>query len=134
MTSLPDFDTFFKALWGYDPFPWQEMLAAQTAAGSWPQALDLPTESGNTACIFVAIHVLASQAARRLTERPAPRRIWFVVDRRIVVDEAFDHAQTIAEKLAAANDGPLKAIADRLRQIAGTDRPLAVARLRGGVL
>ncbi len=134
MMSLPDFTTFFKALWGYDPFPWQEMLAARTAAERWPQALDLPTASGKTACIDVAIHALASQGGRPLAERTAPRRIWFVVDRRIVVDEAHERARAIADKLAAANEGPLKAIADRLRQIAGTGRPLAVARLRGGVL
>lgn len=134
MSLPPDFRTFFQALWGYDPFPWQEMLAARAAAGRWPQALDLPTAMGKTACIDLAIHALASQADRRLAERTAPRRIWFVVDRRIVVDEAFDRAQAIANKLAAAKEGPLKSIADRLRQIAGTDRPLAVARLRGGVL
>lgn len=134
MSPLPEFRTFFQALWGYDPFPWQEMLAARTAAGCWPQALDLPTASGKTACIDVAIHTLASQADRRLAERTAPRRIWFVVDRRIVVDEAHERAQTIAKKLADAIDGPLKAIADRLRHISGTGRPLAVARLRGGVL
>jgi len=40
MSPLPDFRTFFQALWGYDPFPWQEMLAARTAAGRWLQALD----------------------------------------------------------------------------------------------
>ena len=129
-----DFPTFFHALWGYDPFPWQEMLAARTAAGHWPQALDLPTASGKTACIDVAIHALASQSEKPLAERTAPRRIWFVVDRRIVVDEAHERARAIADKLAAAKEGPLKAIADRLRQIAGTDRPLSVARLRGGVL
>jgi CRISPR-associated endonuclease/helicase Cas3 len=134
MTSLPDFRTFFHALWGYDPFPWQEMLAARTAAGCWPQALDLPTASGKTACIDVAIHALAGQSERPLAKRTAPRRIWFVVDRRIVVDEAHERARAIADKLADAKEGPLKAIADRLRQIAGTDRPLAVARLRGGVL
>ncbi len=60
MTSLPDFRTFFRALWGYDPFPWQEALAARTAAGRWPQALDLPTASGKTACIDEAIHAPAS--------------------------------------------------------------------------
>ena len=126
MRDCPDFRTFFQALWGYDPFPWQEMLAVRTAAGRWPQALDLPTASGKTACIDVAIHALASQADRRLAERTAPRRIWFVVDRRIVVDEAHQRARAIAEMLAAAKEGPLKAIADRLRQIAGTGRPLAV--------
>lgn len=134
MSDCPDFRAFFQQLWGYDPFPWQEMLAARTAAESWPQALDLPTASGKTACIDVAIHALASQSERLLAERTAPRRIWFVVDRRIVVDEAHERARAIADKLADAKEGPLKAIADRLRQIAGTGRPLAVARLRGGVL
>ncbi len=66
-----DFPTFFHTFWGYDPFPWQEMLAVRTAAGRWPQALDLPTASGKTACIDVAIHVLASQSERPLAERTA---------------------------------------------------------------
>jgi CRISPR-associated endonuclease/helicase Cas3 len=134
MSACPDFRAFFHELWGYDPFPWQDMLAGRTAAGQWPQALDLPTAAGKTACIDVAVHALASQADRGLAKRTAPRRIWFVVDRRIVVDEAHERARVIANKLAYAKEGPLKAIADRLRQMAGTDRPLAVARLRGGVL
>src|SRR5581483_11927393 len=70
---------------------------------------------------------------RPLAERTAPRRIWFVVDRRIVVDEAFERARRGAEKLAAAKAGPLKEVADRLRALSGTERPLAVARLRGGI-
>ena len=110
------------------------MLADRISRDPWPQALDLPTASGKTTCIDVAIHALASQAERPLVERTAPRRIWFVVDRRIVVDEAHARASAIADKLANAKDGPLEEIADRLRQIAGTPRPLAVARLRGGVL
>ena len=61
-----------------------------------------------------------------------PRRIWFVVDRRIVVDEAYERARQIAKKLGDATEGPAKEIADRLRDLSGTGRPLAVARLRGG--
>jgi CRISPR-associated endonuclease/helicase Cas3 len=134
VSGIPSFPEVFTALWGFDPFPWQTMLADRVAEDRWPAALDLPTASGKTACIDVALFALAEQADRPLEQRIAPRRIWFVVDRRIVVDEAFDRAQTIAEKLAAATDGPLRVIADRLRKLAGTDRPCAVARLRGGVL
>lgn len=134
MTSFPTFPEFFQALWGYEPFPWQTMLAERTAGGYWPQAIDLPTAAGKTACIDAAIYALAVQADKPLTDRTAPRRIWFVVDRRIVVDEAFDRASTIAEKLKEAPDGPLKTVADRLCRIGGTNRPLAVARLRGGFL
>jgi CRISPR-associated endonuclease/helicase Cas3 len=130
---IAEFATFFRNLWGYDPFPWQSMLAERIAAGRWPKALDLPTASGKTACIDVALWALAHQADRPLGERTAPRRIWFVVDRRIVVDEAFARAEAIAQRLASAGDGVLAEVARRLQRIAGTDRPLAVARLRGGI-
>lgn len=135
MMPCPSFSDFFKALWQpYDPFPWQTMLAERIATERWPQALDLPTAAGKTACIDAAVQALASQAEQAVADRTAPRRIWFVVDRRIVVDEAFDRASTIARKLEDASEGPLKVIADRLRVVSGTERPLAVARLRGGVL
>lgn len=129
-----DFSAWFRILWSHDPFPWQRMLAERLAEGEWPKALDLPTAAGKTACIDVALYALAAQAEKPVWERTAPRRIWFVVDRRIVVDEAFERAQAIAKKLGEAKDGPLKVVADRLREISGTDRPLAVGRLRGGVL
>jgi len=134
--SLPTFADFFKALWDKPPFPWQNMLAERVCKSSWPKAIDLPTAAGKTACIDIAIYALASQAERDLTQRTAPRRIWFVVDRRIVVDAAFERACRIADKLAQAKkqDGILYDVAHRLRKLSGTARPLAVARLRGGIL
>ncbi len=128
------FGTFFEALWRHAPFPWQAMLAERIATGRWPTALDLPTASGKTACIDIAVWALAAQAQRPLAERSAPRRIWLVVDRRIVVDEAFERARKIADALSGATGGSLKEVADRLREVSGTDRPLAVGRLRGGIL
>lgn len=135
--SFPTFTEFFRALWGYDPFPWQAMLAERVASGEWPEWIDLPTASGKTACLDVAVYSLAAQAQMPLGERTAPRRIWFVVDRQIVVDEAFRRAEAIAEELQKAADGPLKTIADRLLRLGGfkdTAPPLAVGRLRGGVI
>lgn len=134
MTEMPNFSTFFQALWGYGPFPWQAMLAERIANGTWPQVLDLPTAAGKTACMDAAVYALACQADKSITERTAPRRIWFVVDRRIVVDEAYDRATVIAAELREATEGPLKYVADRLLRVSGTTRPLAVARLRGGSL
>ncbi len=134
MDTFPSFSEFFLALWGYEPFPWQRMLAERLLEEKWPKAIDLPTASGKTACIDVAVYALATQAGNPVWERTAPRRIWFVVDRRIVVDEAFERAREIAEKLRKAKDGPLKVVADCLREVSGAERPLAVGRLRGGVL
>src|ERR1041385_5465121 len=107
MSELPTFEEFFHALWDYSPFPWQNILAEQVATGIWPKALDLPTAAGKTACIEIALYALAAQANRPTAERSAPRRIWFVVDRRIVVDEAFARAEKIACALLIASDGPL---------------------------
>jgi CRISPR-associated endonuclease/helicase Cas3 len=136
---LPDFTTFFRALWDRDPFPWQIMLADRAVEEGWPDAIDLPTASGKTACLDIAVWALAAQAEKPRGERTAARRIWFVVDRRIVVDEAFERAEALAKKLEAPEDSVLCAIAERLLKLRGLDpkikkRPLAVGRLRGGVL
>ena len=125
------------------------MLAAQVIEKGWPktgwpETLQLPTASGKTAVIDIAIFLLAHQANLPSEQRTAPRRIWFVVDRRIVVDEAYTRAARISEKLKTATNGILKETADTLRRIAGFtnnegeplhDAPaLALARLRGGIL
>lgn len=133
MIPVIDFAGFFHALWGQSPFPWQTMLAERVATGEWPAVLDLPTASGKTACIDIALYALAAQADRATAQRTAPRRIWFVVDRRIVVDEAYARGERIARRIREATSGPLQAVGERLRAVAGTDRPVAVARLRGGV-
>jgi len=129
MTSFPE---FFVALWGYTPFPWQATLAEMASQGNWPKALDLPTASGKTACLDAALYGLAATAAANHTHQRMPRRIWFVVDRRIVVDEAFERANMLARKLMDAQDGPIREIADALRSLSGGPMPVATAKLRGG--
>jgi CRISPR-associated endonuclease/helicase Cas3 len=95
-----EFHEFFVAVHGVAPFPWQEGLAREVFAGHWP-ALDIPTGAGKTAVIDVAIFHLALEATLG-PERHAPIRILFVVDRRLVVDDAYDRAQTVARKLSGA--------------------------------
>ena len=136
------FVDFFRAVDGNQPFPWQERLAARVCAGSWPKALALPTASGKTACLDIAIFALACQATLPAAERIAPRRIAFVVDRRVIVDEAFDRARRIARYLrtASGQDGVPRPIfgqvAAALRHIGGLSAdadPLVCAQLRGGI-
>jgi CRISPR-associated endonuclease/helicase Cas3 len=129
--ATDDFPSLFQALWGYEPFPWQTRLARQVCASGWPEALDLPTASGKTATIDIALFHLAVQADKG-PERKAPMRIVFVVDRRLVVDGAYERAKCIARKLVQAERGILKDVADRLRSFAGEAEPLGAVRLRGG--
>ena len=131
--SSADFGDFFEALHGVAPFPWQRRLMSNVVSTGWPAAIALPTASGKTACIDVAVFHLALDAGKKLGERRAGMRVAFVIDRRVVVDEAFERARHIAEKLGAARNGVLAVVADRLRSFSGDEEPLACAVLRGGM-
>jgi CRISPR-associated endonuclease/helicase Cas3 len=137
MTLLPgDFAAFYTAVHGptRDPFPWQTKLAQRVAAGEpWPPWLVLPTASGKTSCIDIAVFALAVQADRDPTQRTAARRMFFVVDRRVVVDDAYERGRHLASVLTHARTGVLRLVADRLRGLAGGPTPLAAFELRGGI-
>lgn len=89
----PDFPTWYAERHGYQPFPWQAALAARIAAGDWPDALDPPTGSGKTAVIDVWLWA-------RLRRLAVPRRLVYVIDRRLVVDGVSDYARALADSLA----------------------------------
>ena len=132
-----DFRAFFKAVHGCPPFPWQQQLVDRLAEGDeWPDVLDLPTGTGKTAAMDAAVFHLA---LRSDAPGSAALRIAFVVDRRLVVDDAFGRANKIAKTLCLALHDDAKAgdvvreVAGRLRRLAGDSAPPLVARrLRGG--
>ena len=143
---MPEFPDFYRALNGRDPFPWQARLAEQVAATErWPVEIGVPTGLGKTACLEMAVWWLASQADRAPAERTAPTRIWWVVNRRLLVDSTASQAKCLAEVLNTREPGAptdceqgnrvLSDVADRLRSLSA-DRdapPLDVISLRGGI-
>lgn len=134
MLPAEDFDRFFQEVHGTEAFPWQKRLLQQIASqGIWPSVLDLPTGSGKTATIDIAIFHLALEASRGVGRR-APVRIAFVVDRRLVVDDAFERARKLE---AALRDPPKDSITARvaecLKRLALDGPPLIARRLRGGI-
>jgi len=141
--SIERFDEFFRALYQdkdgqpIKPFPWQMRLANEVfdRENGWPDCIDLPTASGKSAAIDIAVFVLACQADWETNQRTVGRRIFFTVNRRIIVDEAFERAKSLAEKLLKSRNGILKEVADALHRISGDQKapPLDVAQLRGGI-
>src|SRR5258707_11772035 len=108
------FEKFYRELHNRDPFPWQRRFAARIQeTGIWPKLVDLPTGSGKTSLLDLAVFALAFDAGRN--DRAVPRRIFYVVDRRIIVDSTFLYAVNIAQRLKEANAGILREVADRLR-------------------
>lgn len=136
MTLTPNqFQEFFQATHNQQlPFPWQSRLVSELAKGEWPDCIDLPTASGKTSVIDISLFTLACQAELPPAQRTMARRIFFTVNRRVIVDEAYERAIRLAQMLKQATHGILKQVADALRKIGGdTEMPLDVAQLRGGV-
>lgn len=136
--NAADFSAFFTELWADVPFQWQKDLAERVLLNKtepWPEGIALPTASGKTACIDIAVFALAAQAGRLALDQPltAPRRIFFVVDRRVIVDEAYERARKIADRLRGATKGILSSVANQLRRLSGGEEPLACFQLRGGM-
>jgi CRISPR-associated endonuclease/helicase Cas3 len=137
--TVDDFPAYFQELHGRDPYNWQCRLAKQVIEGTWPGTIDLPTGSGKTSCLDIAIFTLAAQAVLPKDKRTAPRRIFFCVNRRVIVDEAHQRAVKIAEKLleAEGSNSVLGRVAASLRKLSTLKResapPLDVLELRGGI-
>lgn len=89
------FADWYVARHGYAPFPWQASLAERIAADDWPEAVTAPTGSGKTAVIDVWLWA-------RLQGLPVPRRLVYVIDRRLVVDGVTDYAAALASSLPDA--------------------------------
>ena len=119
------FKDFMIALHGYGPFPWQERMVDT----GFPETIAVPTGTGKTTCLEIWLWLL-------VTQPNISRRLVFVVDRRIVVSEAFKQANNIRFKLDQAvkdNDtGVLGFVAKRLLEKGGR-KPLHVAQWRGGI-
>ena len=141
---LPTFTEFYRAINRRDPFPWQARLADCVARKEqWPPEIGVPTGLGKTACLDIAVWWLASQADRARGLRTAPTRIWWVVNRRLLVDSTAEHARKVAGALHdpestgldATGRHVIECVAERLRSlwVDPTAPPLDVISLRGGI-
>ncbi len=143
--SFPTFDEFYRAANnGRAPLPWQLRLAGVVATTGWPNAIEIPTGLGKTTCLDIAVWALASQANRPAAARTLPTRVWYVVNRRLLVDAAFARGLELEDLLTEPESHPdlseqdaehIRRVGDALREIRGIggagDRPFVATRLRG---
>lgn len=81
----------FTSIFGFPPYAWQDRLYCDHfAPATLPEAIDIPTGMGKTA--VMALWLLA-----RLRGAKLPRRLVYIVDRRVVVDQATEVANQIAQ-------------------------------------
>ena len=123
-----DFGAYFHAVHGYEPYPWQSRLTREVLeGGGWPDVIDLPTGVGKTAVLDTAVFALA------VSPDVSPRRIVFVIDRRIVVDQVYERASVIRDGIGMATEGVLADVNRCLKRLTDDEELLGVAALRGGI-
>lgn len=142
MTEMCTFAEFHQAVHGRPPLPWQDRLARRVRDRGWGTdegilTIGVQTGLGKTTCIDIAVWALAVDATKPPADRRLPRRIWYVVDRRLLVDEATARAEHLARVLTeagTATTGPIAGVARSLKALGGRGtEALHVAALRGGV-
>lgn len=122
---MSSFADFYQAVWGYPPFGWQQDLADRLAAVDFPQVVAVPTGLGKTSIIDAWAWAAAHNSK-------VPTRLIYVVDRRLIVDQAWTHAQHLRQQLETSEHPTVRYVAEQLRERGGGD-PLWVARMRGGI-
>lgn len=133
--TVRDFAAFMRAVYGHDPFPWQVRLAEQVlTTGGWPTLLDIPTGAGKTVALDIALFTLAANPSA------APRRIVFVVDRRVIVTQVAERVRQLLGALRQSRDSDnvVAEVDRRLRTLFGSHDahqvPFVFAELRGGIV
>ena len=131
---MDDFRDRFKHLTGYDPFDWQERLFQKFLNGDFPDACDVPTGLGKTS--VMAIWLIALGHLLKEKDRKIPLRLVYVVDRRVIVDQATEEAERLWEALRQAlldTSSPLNSLAQTLREASmkGHESLIALSTLRG---
>ncbi len=127
MITAADFYGFFLGVHGFAPYPWQQRLVRQVIdEDGWPEVVCLPTGSGKTSLVDVAVFALAARPFA------TPRRVVYVVNRRTVVDQAYKHVAKLQAALETSSDPSVGRVSKRLKEICG-GAPINGLRLRGGV-
>ena len=121
--DIPPTVPYFHAIVGHDPYPWQRCLYTALVRGAVPDAVDIPTGLGKTACVLLAL-------LARLEHPALPRRVVYVVDRRAIVDQTAQVVRAWTMRIAA-----LPALARAFDACAAfaAERPVGLGVLRGGL-
>jgi len=142
MTNMTtDSKTFFDQHYSvlrapYRPMKWMSRMFNDLIRGKVPSLVDLPTALGKTDVVVIWLIALAWYAQNRDRANPIPRRLVWVVNRRVLVQQVDDMAQRLITTLQGKSDNsPELELAGLLRRLCAnsdkTDPCFNVVQLRG---
>jgi CRISPR-associated endonuclease/helicase Cas3 len=123
----------FKALTGNAPFPWQQSLFLWFVSERFPADVSLPTGTGKTSIMAIWLLALAEKLSVDLRQNAIPRRLIWVVNRRVVVDQATSEAEQLRQRVNDPAIVELEPIRCALRKLSAknSDEILGISTLRG---
>jgi hypothetical protein len=133
MSELDFFNDHYKTLRpGYTPMKWMRRMFLRLIGGEPPSLVDLPTGAGKTDLVVIWLVALAWYAQHRSTTKVVPRRLVWVVNRRVLVQQVYDVAESLDNALKS-HSGPAVELASHLRSLCQQDSEgiFNVVQLRG---
>jgi CRISPR-associated endonuclease/helicase Cas3 len=126
-----DLEKLFSDLAGNSPFPWQTALLREFIAEKFPTSISIPTGLGKTS--LIALWLIACYIALREDRSSFPRRLYFVINRRTVVDEATTFAARLLARIEAAETLELAEMKETLLTAAAfsEENCIGLSTLRG---
>jgi CRISPR-associated endonuclease/helicase Cas3 len=119
----------------YAPMEWMKRMFAQIIEGKAPSLVDLPTGAGKTELAVIWLLALAWYAQDRAKRAPVPRRLVWIVNRRVLVQQVFVIADELRARLISDKSPELETVRDGLRTISGDAAAFfRVVELRGQIV
>jgi CRISPR-associated endonuclease/helicase Cas3 len=136
MSPADFFIDSYKALrTPYVPMKWMERMFAEIIAGKPPSLVDLPTGTGKTELVIIWLLALAWYGRDQSSHKPVPRRLVWVVNRRVLVQQVFLIASDLRAKLISNESAELRTVRDHLRKVSGDAKEfLRIVELRGQIV
>lgn len=124
----------FEALTGNAPFLWQECLFQWFLSDTiLPADVSLPTGTGKTSIMAIWLLALAEKSSADSSQNSIPRRLVWVVNRRVVVDQATNEVEQIRRRVNNPAIVELEPIRSALRKLSGktSGEIFGISTLRG---
>lgn len=135
MTATEFFANNYKVLRPHARMLWMERMFLRLIAGDPPLLVDLQTGAGKTELVIIWLLAVAWSGAKGRNGSPVPRRLVWIVNRRVLVQQVFEIAKALREKLNPEGAAELNHLRECLRALSGEGGDaFQVVELRGQIV
>jgi CRISPR-associated endonuclease/helicase Cas3 len=116
------------------PMKWMQRMFQSIIQGNPPFLVNLETGAGKTELVVIWLLALAWFGKNRHSGSPVPRRLVWIINRRVLVQQVFRIASNLQERLMSSEDSGLNEIRTALIALSGAGEILKIVELRGQIV